>query len=109
DYDGKHNRAPNQPPRPKPYLLGWETLWEQVNVGAEIYAAPNDPTQFNSCQPAQRAHHSRFSEEELLDISVASAQRLHDSNFPSPLQDCHYQRIDNPNRCHSQRQAAKYA
>src|SRR5207237_8542887 len=66
----------------------------QINVGAKGKSAANEPAENSSNNAAEKAHHTGFDKEKLLDVSVGGAKSFQDTNFTSALEDRHDQGVD---------------
>src|SRR6202011_5986801 len=88
-------------------MLRRQSLTFKVNVRAKINCLSNGPPQRDSHNAPESAHSSRLGEEERSDIAVAGTYGLHDSDFPSTLQNCHHQRVHNADGSDGEGQAAK--
>ena len=81
----------------------------EVDVCADIDDLPDSPSQSHAQRPAQQAHDTRLGEEQLLDVAVTRADRLHDPDFTPPLENRHHQRVHNTDRGDGQSKAAEDA
>ena len=80
-----------------------------VDLCAEIDHSPDNPAKEHAQSATKHPHRARFKEEKTADVLIARANRLHDANLASPLENRHHQRIHNPERGHRQRETAKDA
>src|ERR1035437_1262144 len=102
-------RAQHQPPGHGPECFRRQLLPVHVNVAPGVYDLSDHPTQDDSHHSADDAHGAGFCEEQLLHIQVPRSQRLENADFAPSLEDSHYECVDDAERCHCQRQAAKDA
>src|SRR5579884_1180296 len=104
------DRSEHKPKRHKPYIVRSELLLAlHVHAGSEVDDSADDPARQDSERAAKDSHCAGFGEEELLHVAVAGPDCLHDSDFAATFENRHHQRIDNSQRSHSQREAAKNA
>ena len=81
----------------------------QVDSCAHVDGFADGESQYNAQHTSEEAHGAGFGEEQTLHVAIAGANRLHYANFAPAFQHRHHQRIDDGQRCHGQRQRAKYA
>src|SRR5215472_201723 len=107
DKDGKSESAHHQPPRHGRKFYGIQALPLQVQVRAEGDGTAEQPAESDAKNPAEKPHHARFDEEELLHIGIRGAQRFQNADLPPALENGHHQCVDNAEGGHGQREAAE--
>src|SRR5262252_3563596 len=94
--DRKAQRRGHQPRWHHPERLRPDFLALQVDVGRKVDHTADRPSESGAESATEQAHGPGLKEKDSFYVTVARAQRLHDSDLAPALQNRHDQRIHDP-------------
>ena len=79
----------------------------QVEDGAEIECAANEPAKEDAKNSAEETDDACFYEKKLLDVAVSRAKGFQNADFTTTLEDGHDERVDDAERGDGQSETAE--
>jgi len=95
---GEDDRACSEPPGYVRNLYSWQILPLQINCRSPGERLSDQPSQRYAKYAAEQAHGTGFRKKQTAHIPIGCTQRFQHADLAAPLENCHHQRVDDPQR-----------